>query len=406
MAKKLVTDELWEVIEPLLPEEPPKPNGGRPRVDDRATLTGILFVLKSGIPWEMLPQQMGCGSGMTCWRRLKEWHEAGVWEELHRVLLDRLGKAEEIDWERASLDSASVPAPGGGNRPARIRQIRERRAPSALRCGRPRRPPPLDDPHFCKRPRLQGPRGDCRRHLTDPQASPWSAEETPQEAAADKGYDFPRCREALRKRGITPRIARRGIDSSEKLGRYRWAVERTLLDQPLPAAESALRASRRHPSGVPGSRMRSHLLALCTAVMLGALMRTRARSGPSDMSTVGPPYSPKAPRRSGELSLSPKRTPTGGSTSTSSTEGIGCSFRKPLIGSASLIVLASLRWVTRRPREDGGRAAHTRYLKSWLDTLPESGSPPRSCAVPATKRERISGGKMRRRPDSARPHRW
>jgi transposase len=75
MANKLVTDELWEVIEPLLPEEPPKPNGGgRPRIDDRAALTGILFVLKSGIPWEMLPQEMGCGSGMSCWRRLKEWH--------------------------------------------------------------------------------------------------------------------------------------------------------------------------------------------------------------------------------------------------------------------------------------------------------------------------------------------
>src|SRR5215217_2119089 len=113
MAKKLVTDELWETIEPLLPEEPPKPKGGRPRIDDCAALTGILFVLKSGIPWEMLPQEMGCGSGMTCWRRLKEWHEAGVWAELHRVLLDRLGKADEIDWERASLDSASVPAPGG-----------------------------------------------------------------------------------------------------------------------------------------------------------------------------------------------------------------------------------------------------------------------------------------------------
>jgi hypothetical protein len=79
MAKELVTDELWEVVEPLLPEEPPKPKGGRPRVDDRAALTGILFVLKSGIPWEMLPQEMGCGSGMTCWWRLKEWHEAGVW---------------------------------------------------------------------------------------------------------------------------------------------------------------------------------------------------------------------------------------------------------------------------------------------------------------------------------------
>ena len=113
MAKELVTDELWGVVEPLLPEEPPKPKGGRPRVDDRAALTGILFVLKSGIPWEMLPQEMGCGSGMTCWRRLKEWNEAGVWEELHHKLLDRLGKADEIDWHRASLDSASVPAPGG-----------------------------------------------------------------------------------------------------------------------------------------------------------------------------------------------------------------------------------------------------------------------------------------------------
>ena len=131
MAKKLVTDELWEVIEPLLPEEPPKPKGGRPRVDDRAALTGILFVLKSGIPWEMLPQEMGCGSGMTCWRRLKEWHEAGVWEELHRILLDRLGKAEEIDWERASLDSSSVAAPGGAKRPERIRRIRANRARSA-----------------------------------------------------------------------------------------------------------------------------------------------------------------------------------------------------------------------------------------------------------------------------------
>src|SRR5215217_3541246 len=116
MAKPLVTDELWEVIEPLLPEEPPKPNGGRLRIDDRAAPTGILFVPKSGIPWEMLPQEMGCGSGMTCWRRLKEWHEASVWDRLQRVLLDRLGEAEQIDWERVSLDSASVPAPRGGTK--------------------------------------------------------------------------------------------------------------------------------------------------------------------------------------------------------------------------------------------------------------------------------------------------
>src|SRR5215204_4082911 len=117
MAKKPVTDELWEVIEPLLPREPPKPNGGRPRIDARAALTGILFVLKrSGIPWETLPQEMGRGSGMTCWPRLKEWHEAGAWEELHRTPLDRPGKVDEIDRQGASLDSASVPAPGGAKR--------------------------------------------------------------------------------------------------------------------------------------------------------------------------------------------------------------------------------------------------------------------------------------------------
>ena len=113
------------------PPEPPKPQGGRPRIDDRAALTGIVFVLKSGIPWEMLPQEMGCGSGMSCWRRLKEWQEAGVWVELHRALLERLGEAEQIDWERASLDSASIPAKRGGQKPDRIRQIREKRARSA-----------------------------------------------------------------------------------------------------------------------------------------------------------------------------------------------------------------------------------------------------------------------------------
>ena len=131
MAKELVTDELWETIEPLLPPEPPKPEGGRPRIDNRAALTGIVFVLKSGIPWEMLPQEMGCGSGMTCWRRLKEWQEAGVWKRLHLILLDRLGEADQIDWERASVDSASIPAKRGVQKPERIRRIKERRARSA-----------------------------------------------------------------------------------------------------------------------------------------------------------------------------------------------------------------------------------------------------------------------------------
>jgi transposase len=111
MSKVLVSDELWAVIEPLLPVECAKPKGGRPRIPDRAVLTGILFVLKSGIPWEMLPPELGCGSGMTCWRRLKAWHEAGVWAGLHQELLSRLAQAHKLDWSRAGLDSSTVAAP-------------------------------------------------------------------------------------------------------------------------------------------------------------------------------------------------------------------------------------------------------------------------------------------------------
>lgn len=132
MAKPLVSDELWAIVEPLLPPEPPKPKGGRPRVSDRAALTGIIFVLKTGIPWEMLPQEIGCGSGMTCWRRLRDWQHAGVWERLHQVLLDRLGEADQIDWERACLDTASIPAKKGAPPPERIRRIAANRARSAM----------------------------------------------------------------------------------------------------------------------------------------------------------------------------------------------------------------------------------------------------------------------------------
>src|SRR5262245_6229805 len=115
MAKPLLPDPLWQRIEPLLP--PPKRRRfrfpGRKPVDNRQALTGILFVLKSGIPWEMLPQEMGCGCGMTCWRRLRDWHRAGVWDALHELLLAELHEADQIDWSRAALDSATARALGG-----------------------------------------------------------------------------------------------------------------------------------------------------------------------------------------------------------------------------------------------------------------------------------------------------
>lgn len=131
MTQPLVTDDLWAAISPLLPPAPPRPKGGRPCVSDRAALTGILFVLVTGSPWERLPMEMRCGSGMTCWRRLRDWQAAGVWARLHRVLLDRLEAAGGIRWDRAALDSSTVPAKRGARRRARTRPTGAVLAPSA-----------------------------------------------------------------------------------------------------------------------------------------------------------------------------------------------------------------------------------------------------------------------------------
>lgn len=117
MAKPLLDESLWAMIEPMLPKKERRfKHPGRKRVPDRACLTGILFVLLTGIQWEMLPQEMGCGCGMTCWRRLAEWQREGVWQKVHEVLLAKLHSAEQIDWSRAVVDSSSVRALGGATR--------------------------------------------------------------------------------------------------------------------------------------------------------------------------------------------------------------------------------------------------------------------------------------------------
>jgi transposase len=101
-------------------------------MDRRKVFTGILFVLRSGIPWEMLPQEMGCGSGMSCWRYLKKWQDEGVWQEIHEVLLAKLRKADALDWSRTVVDSASVRAVLGGLKAAPIPPIGPKRAASTM----------------------------------------------------------------------------------------------------------------------------------------------------------------------------------------------------------------------------------------------------------------------------------
>jgi len=125
-----VSDELWELVEPLLPKRKRSRPGGRRRHPDRLTLSGILFVLHTGIAWRHLPAELGFGSGVTCWRRLDEWQRAGVWERLHELLLERLRAAGQIEWGRAVVDSSHVQAKKGGARRARARLTVDGWAPS------------------------------------------------------------------------------------------------------------------------------------------------------------------------------------------------------------------------------------------------------------------------------------
>ena len=139
----LVTDALWAMVAPLLPRRHPHAKGGRPWVDDRATLNGVLYVLRTGIAWRHLPTELGWGSGVTCWRRLREWQQRGVWKRRHQRMLERLAAADRIDGTRAALDSRSLAAkkgepPSGGTGPTRASRARSTTSSSTGRASRSR----------------------------------------------------------------------------------------------------------------------------------------------------------------------------------------------------------------------------------------------------------------------------
>ena len=131
MARQWVTDELWNEIESLLPAEPPKPQGGRPRCEDRACLVGIMFVLRTGCAWNDIPAELA-PSGPTCWRRFRAWTGVGIWPLLWKRVLRHLGKEDKIDLSRAVIDSASLRAVFGGRTPAPTPRIVGKTAANAI----------------------------------------------------------------------------------------------------------------------------------------------------------------------------------------------------------------------------------------------------------------------------------
>ncbi|WP_328414457.1 IS5 family transposase [Micromonospora sp. NBC_00389] len=225
----IVSDELWAEIAPLLPPRAPRRRRypGRKPLDDRKVLCGILFVLYTAIPWEHLPQELGFGSGMTCWRRLRDWNDAGVWQQLHEVLLGKLRAAGQLDMSRAVIDGSHVRALKGGPKtgPSPV----DRRKPGSKHhvitdaggiplavslTGGNRHDVTQLMPLIDKVPPIKGIRGRPRQR--------------PDRIYADRGYDYDIYRRQLRTRGITPVIARRGVDHGSGLGARRWVVEQTI----------------------------------------------------------------------------------------------------------------------------------------------------------------------------------
>jgi transposase len=228
MTKPLVSDALWERIEPLLPPPPTRRTRfpGRKPLDYRKILTGIIFVLKTGINWEELPAELGWGCGKTCKNYLKKWQETGIWDKLHHIFLQELQDADKIDWSYGAADSTKARALGGGDdtgpNPTDRSKLGTKHHVLTDAQGIPLATTvtganaadvtqllPLVD----SIPDLSGPEGDKPTK--------------PEKLYCDRAYDSEPHREELRKREIDPKIAKRRTEHGSGLGIYRWVVERT-----------------------------------------------------------------------------------------------------------------------------------------------------------------------------------
>jgi transposase len=225
--EKMLSDELWQAVKPLLPTHKPSPKGGAPRKDDRACLEGILYVLRTGCQWRLLPAAEFGVSGSTCWRRHRDWSNSGLFLKVHAVLRDALGEEGAIDLSRAVIDSASVRALKGGwhtgpNPTDRGKKGVKRHIvtdanglPLLMHTGRAnQRDEQLLEPMLACFPVIPNEEGEVR--------------EKPFAMQGDRGYGFPWIILAVLSLGIVPLLAPRGSPHGSGLGKTRYVVERSL----------------------------------------------------------------------------------------------------------------------------------------------------------------------------------